>query len=228
MLLPVLTSLIFAGGIREESREVSGFSEVQLNGSGNVMVIQGNSEKVVVEADSEIIEKVTTEVKGKTLHLGMKSHFGWNSKPFQPVKYTVYIKNVERLAIYGSGDMTSSEIEGKFIDLSISGSGDINVENLEANELSVSISGSGECTTSGAVNSQDVQISGSGDYYSKQLDSNYSNVRVSGSGDVVVNVKKELDAIVSGSGDVIYYGSPSVSERTSGSGDVRGKGTASH
>ncbi|NQV36757.1 MAG: DUF2807 domain-containing protein [Candidatus Marinimicrobia bacterium] len=231
-IIPIFTfaviSLLFAGETVTETRDVSGYDWVVLDGSGDVTVIQGKEEKVIVKADKDIINRVVTEVDGNKLHLGLKTEWNWHPKSMSTIHYTVYIKNVAGLSVHGSGDVNADKIASDDMNAHISGSGEISIEYLKCDDLDVSINGSGECEVGGKTNRQNIHISGSGDYTAKQFASKMAEVHISGSGDVILQVEDELEVFISGSGDVVYYGSPDVSEHVSGSGDVTGKGAASH
>lgn len=220
----IILSLLFAGNPITDTRMVSGYDEIVLDGSGNVTIIQGNKEKVVIDADKELMDRIVTEVKGRKLHLGLKTSWNWRPKSYSTIYYTVYIKDVSGLSINGSGDIAADKVKSNDLSLRINGSGKVVIDNLKCNDLDVSINGSGECNVAGKTRRQSVQISGSGDFNAKQLRSKSAEVHINGSGDVVLQADDELDVVVSGSGDVVYYGSPAVTTHVSGSGDVIGKG----
>ncbi len=226
--LLILISFTIAKTPVIETRSVDGFNWIQLDGSGNVTIIQGNEEKVIVTADKDLIENVMTEVSGRKLRLGLKSDWNWGPKSHSSVEYKVYVKNVSGVSVHGSGNIKADKLMCDGLDMNISGSGEIMVDNLKCDEVDVTISGSGECEVGGKTKRQSIVISGSGDFSGKQFASKWADVTISGSGDVTLSVEDELDVSVSGSGDVVFYGSPDVTEHISGSGDVVGMGSASY
>ena len=54
--------------VRQE-RSVSGFNALEISGAIEVNLTQGNKESLVIEADSDYIDKIVTEVQGKTLKI---------------------------------------------------------------------------------------------------------------------------------------------------------------
>ena len=64
--------------IETQDRHLSGFSSVNVAGSFDVYITQGNTESVKVEADDEVIDKIITEVKGGVLKIYTKSSNGFN------------------------------------------------------------------------------------------------------------------------------------------------------
>ena len=206
--LPVLaacTVTIDVGGEVTEERALSPFTAVELQGSGEVNFIFDGTHSVTVEAGSNIIDNVRTEVVGDVLELGVEGITG----VIGTVRYTVHI------------DMLTA--------VSVSGSGEIFLEDFSARELSVDISGSGRVNASGDVTDLErvvtdvllVDVSGSGRFDGAALATASAEVDIAGSGHVVVRVADELIVSISGSGSVEYIGSPRVTSNVTGSGSVR-------
>jgi hypothetical protein len=192
----ILDSEKGSGNVTTETREVSGFTEIVVLGSGEVTVDVTGSESLTIEAEDNIIPLLSTEVEGGRLELGAKSSIS----PTEPIRYTI----------------TSADLEG----VTISGSGDIRASGIDSGTFAVEINGSGSVTPTGTTSTLSVEISGSGEYAGTDLTATTGEVQISGSGDAVMNVTDELDIRISGSGNVAYLGDPDVSQSISGSGDV--------
>jgi hypothetical protein len=185
-----------SGTVVTESRDVSGFSEIDLAGSGKVLVDVDGTESLVIEAEENIMPLLTSEVRGGRLELGAKSSIS----PTTDIIYRVSAIALEGVAVAGSGEVTATGVV--------------------AGSLDVDISGSGRVEPTGSAGTLIVEISGSGRYLGEALEAPVGTVRVSGSGEAVVNVTDDLDVDISGSGAVRYIGEPVVSESISGSGDI--------
>ena len=190
-----------SGDLITETRDVRGFDEIVVLGSGKVLVDVTGTESLEIEAEDNLMEFLTTEVIDGRLELGFKS--GQLLSPRRDITYTI----------------TASQLNG----VTIRGSGDIDASNIDTDTFAVEISGSGDVAPVGTSDHLEVAISGSGRFDGTDLESATGEVRVSGSGNVVVNVTDELDVTVSGSGDVRYIGDPSLNSKISGSGDVSQK-----
>lgn len=187
-----------SGNVVSESRNVSGFTKIDLTGAGEVTIDQNGTEALTIEADDNLMPKVTSEVVDGTLRLGERSNLISLTKP---VKYRVSVKDLTGLMISGSGTVTAAKIT--------------------SSRLAVDINGSGRVTAGGTVENQDLMISGSGDYQAKDLQTKITTVKISGSGDAAVSVSDSLDIQMSGSGKLTYYGNPpQVTQQISGSGRV--------
>ncbi len=190
-----------SGDVVTESREVSGFDQILLSGSGVVIVEVTGTESLSIETDDNLLSVLETEVDDGRLELRARR----NIDPSEDVVYTI----------------TAASLEG----VSISGSGSIVVTGIEGSGFSVEISGSGAVTLEGAVSDElSVEISGSGHFDGEDLVAVTGTVDVSGSGSAVVNVTDDLAVSLSGSGEVEYLGSPTIDVDKSGSGTVNGRG----
>jgi len=185
-----------SGNVITESRDVSGFNEIALFGSGTVRVDVNGTESLTVEAEDNIMPLLKTEVANGRLELSVESSIS----PTTDITYTVAAVALDGVTIAGSGDVTATGIATDLFD--------------------VEISGSGRVKPTGTAASLVVEISGSGRYLGEGLEASIGTVRVSGSGEAVVNVTDDLDVDVSGSGGVQYIGEPTVTESVSGSGKV--------
>jgi hypothetical protein len=187
-----------SGKVVTQTRQVSGFTKVELSGSGELTIEKTGTESLTISAEDNLLPELTSEVSGDTLILGTKPNT--TIAPTKPITYSLTVKDLSGIAV--------------------SGSGSVRVSNLMTNSLTTKISGSGTITASGTVNDQDVDISGSGRYQAEQLTSKSVKVQVSGSGNASVLATDLLDVKISGSGTVTYSGNPQVSQEISGSGKL--------
>jgi len=187
------------GKVASESRNVSDFNEVELQGIGSLSIEQADEESLTVEAEEDVLPKIRTEVENDRLIIGPKRNTSINTS--EPISYELTVKDLSALKV--------------------SGAGDVEAESISADELAVTMSGTGDVQISGKVGSQKVDISGSGDYKAEDLESTRANVDVGGSGSALVNASDELEAKVGGSGSIEYIGDPTVEQDVSGSGEVK-------
>ncbi|MFH0852961.1 MAG: head GIN domain-containing protein [bacterium] len=209
-----------SGNIIEEAREVSGFSKIELNGVGNLIINQSGNESLRIEAEDNLIGKIVTEVDNGTLKIReSKNWVNWSFWPTKDVNFYLTVENIESVTINGSGSVTGDNIVADKFDLIISGSADGEVV-LDINELNSNINGSGELIMAGSAATQKFTISGSGKYRAGELAGQSAEVIINGSGQAIVNVADQLTVDISGSGDVQYLGSPNINQSISGSGSI--------
>ena len=209
--------------IETQDRHLSGFSSVNVAGSFDVYITQGNTESVKVEADDEVIDKIITEVKGGVLKIYTKSSngFNWNWSGEKKRVVRVTAKDLTAINLTGSDDVYFKEgIRTQNLIVNLSGSGDITGK-IDVKNLQSSLVGSGDISLNGRADNSVVKVSGSGDYSGRNLITTNTVVKVIGSGDASVNVSDKLDASVAGSGDVHYAGTAkNIATSKSGSGDI--------
>ena len=210
------------GNIKKESRQLSGYSGISLNGSMNVEIAYGNSESISVEADENLLPYIETKVEDGILVVKAKDKVNLKSRS----KLVIYASatKLTTLNVMGSGNITGT---GNFTNsgktkIGVMGSGNVNVGIDQFNETKISISGSGNVVLKGnSTNNIDANISGSGNIDCIGLSCNDVFAHVSGSGNIKVYANKSIDAKVSGSGNVYYKGSASnVNMKSSGSGKI--------
>ena len=209
-----------------QNRPVSGFNAVRLSVPAKIELIQGGTEALEIEGSAEDLSKVETVVENGTLHIRTvereRKNWNWNPK----LRITLNARNVDSLAISGSGDIQAKSLRTGALKLAISGSGDIRIPALESDSTVVAISGSGDVRLGGRTGSVTSQISGSGDLKAERLEARNVTVSISGAGDVAVWAREALQVRIAGSGDVRYFGDPSVEKRIMGSGSVKRMGAS--
>lgn len=181
-----------------ESRDVSGFTGVELTSVGDLRIEQTGTESLTIEAAPDVLPQLTSEVAGGVLRLGVVP--GASIETDVPIVYRLTVATLDSLTVSGAGDATAPD--------------------LRADRLTVEISGAGDVTLGGTVDTQVVTINGAGDYDAEDLQSTTAEITVDGAGDAVVRVSDRLDATVDGVGSVEYIGDPQVTEDVSGVGSV--------
>jgi hypothetical protein len=202
--------------VQVDKREPGSFKEISLELSADVTVLKGESTALVIEAQSNLLEKIKTKTRGDKLIISDEGCI--QSK--ERIKITAYMPELEGLEVNGSGNIIVPDtFTVKDLSLEINGSGDINGKFIAA-KITSDIRGSGDLLLSGSANKHSMEIMGSGDIKARDLPCNSANVRVNGSGDVFVYSIQNLDVKINGSGTVHYKGKPSVNSSVNGSGKV--------
>ena len=224
--LPVIgTRLEGSGNLVTEERRVSNFDRVSLSGFGDVTIQQGENESLTVRTDDNILPYIKTEVRNRTLELGITTAGSRRSiNPSDGIHFDLVVKDINRLDISGAGNITVESLAVEKLQIDLSGAGSLEINNLEADELVSKISGAGSILVSGKVTGQEVNHSGVGSYYAGELESDTALVTISGAGSATLWVRETLDVKVSGLGNIIYYGTPRVTQSVSGLGKVISQG----
>lgn len=204
------------GDVETESREIAPFSAVVLEGSGSVTIEMADFEGLTVEAESNLLPILTSEVINGELVLSASESIS----PTTEINYRISGPLLEGVVVKGSGNIRVLGASSDNFVATALGSGSISVENLSTGSTEVSIEGSGGVTLAGFSSTLNLSVAGSGSYFGEDLVSETCVVEIAGSGSAVVSVTERLDATVSGSGSVTYFGSPIVETDITGSGSV--------
>lgn len=208
------------GELSSENRTVGDFRGVEVTGSMQVIVSQGPTATVRVEADRNLHSYIVTELDGEVLEVRPKK--GYNLRPRAHIKVYVTAPQYHTLAVTGSGKIQStSKISGsEKLKVDVTGSGDI-VADVDAPAINTEITGSGSITLNGNTRTLGTEITGSGEVHNFNLLSEATEIEISGSGNAEVYASKQLNIHIAGSGDVQYKGNPTVNQSVAGSGNIR-------
>ncbi len=205
------------GTVRLESRDVPSFTGIENMGSGLVRISLGAVRQVTVEADTNILPYIETEVRNGVLAL--RTRPGISINPTRLV-FRITVPDLSHVAIEGSGDVRlETPLDADRLAIEIEGSGSVDGR-IFVDDLSVEIRGSGSVSLDGAAEAARFEIAGSGDVEAADLACADAAVRIAGSGSVTLQASRTLDVEISGSGGVRYHGDAKVTVRDSGSGRV--------
>ncbi|MGC4035815.1 MAG: head GIN domain-containing protein [Chitinophagaceae bacterium] len=234
-----MLSACIASAQQTETRKLSSFDKMDLSGPFDIILDKGSEESVKIIAENVPLNKIITEVSGKTLEIRLEKG------EYRNVKGKIYVtyKDVDAINKSGSGNLTcnndftagqfsldfsgSGNISGKSIKaahvkISKSGSGSIKLQGVDADDADFGMSGSGDVDINGGTaKTQTIHLSGSGSIRSNGMKSTECTASISGSGNIDVAVSGSLSGIISGSGNITYDGDPQVKKMSmSGSGRI--------
>lgn len=194
-----LNDLKGSGNVKTETREVSGFTGVKLQAIGDMTITVGEDESLVIAAEDNILEKITSKVSGGVLEVGFDG--GFNIVPTKSIRYTITVPSLDKLEIEGAGS--------------------VHVSGVDSDRLRVKIDGAGDITITGKAADQDITINGTGSYNGFDLESDTVKVDINGAASVNVNAADELTVNIDGAGSVIYTGDPHVKPTINGLGTIQ-------
>ncbi len=210
--------------VSQAARPVSGFSQVRLEGFGNLIVTQGETEGLTIEAEDNLLPHLTSTVQGQELVLGIEP--GFRLVPHKTITYNLTVKNLVAVDVPGAGNVTIHALLTDAMDVQVSGAGKFTLEGLVTHNFTVNLSGAGSIQAAGKVDNLEVNLSGAGNFEGGDLSANSVIVNLSGLGKATVWVRDSLETNISGLGSVDYYGSPtSITKSNSGLGSVNSLGT---
>jgi Putative auto-transporter adhesin, head GIN domain len=186
-----------SGTAATQTRSLPPFTKVELAGGVNVVVGDGARQLVVVHADDNLLDHVTTRVAAGRLVVGDTGSFTTTA----PLSVVVTVPKLAALALSGGGVLDAA--------------------NLDERTLAVTLSGGGVVHANGKTDRLRLLLSGGGDAELGGLAARDATVRLTGAGRVVVQVTNSLDALVSGAGAIFYSGNPEhVTSNVTGTGAI--------
>lgn len=224
LILIVLTFSLYScintidgdGNVITEERTIDSFNKIDISGGFEVLINQGKTEKVEIEADQNLIELIETETKNNTLYIKSKEPIG-NA---ESLKLYITVKKIEEIDISGAVELNSKgTIEGEELEIDISGAADVNL-GVDVISLTMDMSGASETTLRGKAENFDIKLSGASDLEAEKLKTKHTIIDISGAGSAKVFAKKTLKVEVSGAGSVKYKGNPKITKEISGAGSV--------
>jgi Putative auto-transporter adhesin, head GIN domain len=207
-----------SGNVINQTKSVQGVNQVSLDGTGTVILHQGNQESLTIEAEDNIIPHIQSNVNGNKLSLSYDTN---TPTPTKTVKFDLTVKDLSSISISGAGKVETSGFKTQNLVISTNGAGEGNMSGLNINKLTVNLSGAGKMNMTGTATDQTITISGAGDYQARDLKSQTTTITINGAGKGTLNVSKILNAIINGSGDISYLGNPQVSQQINGAGTVK-------
>ena len=142
-----------SGHITSETRTASGFDRVSVCCGMQLMLTQGETETLEIEADDNLLPEIVTEVQAGELTIRYLDTNGQTQYlPSQPVRVRVSAIDIHGLDISGGGSLEAEKIETGDLDIVLSGGSRAKTGTITADRLKVEVSGGGD------FSAQDLQL----------------------------------------------------------------------
>jgi hypothetical protein len=204
------------GKVITQQREISGFKAVSIKGAYDVYLKKGNKESVVIEADSNLMNVILTEVSDSLLYI----HNVKTIIRSKELKIIISCPKLNSIDFSGATELScDSGMAFKDLSINISGAGRIDM-NLNLDDLAANVSGGVDLNFTGKANSMSVIITGAGNLDAQKFETQKCKIDISGFGRAKVNVSQKLDVNISGAGKIDYTGNPVVKQSITGAGKI--------
>ena len=207
------------GNVVTEEREVTqDFDEVKGSRGLDVYLTKGSENKIVVEADENLLDLIETNISNGKLTITSSKNIG-RAKAKKIYVTFVELSSIE--ASSGADVIGNSVIKSETLTLDCSSGADIEVE-VFTKQLYAETSSGADIEVSGKASSLNAKASSGSELNAKKLQVLTCNAKASSGADITINVKESLDAKASSGGDIRYYGSPTLANQKKGrSGSIR-------
>lgn len=207
-----------SGSSDREDRSISGFTELEVSGAFEIVLTQGNSESLTIEADENIMDNIKTRITGSTLEIYTKGTI----RNYRVMRVYITFKQLESIDLSGAVKVTADQsLQFDRLDLDISGACTIEFD-MEADRLDLDLSGASKLYLNGYANYMEADCSGSSKLMLSGLKTKRISFESSGASTAEFWVTESLDVESSGASNVRYKGNPAtVNVENSGASSVK-------
>ena len=223
--LPFVDVVRGSGNVVSENRPVSGFDAITLDGAGKLVITQGDSESLEIQAEDNLINELSSDVQGNTLVLGYEGR-PWRKTliPTEMIVYNLTITDLNEITFNGAGDLEMESLETEGLTITTNGAGRFNIDSIQADELTIVINGTASFNVAGEATMQSISIDGAGTYRAGDLQTQQTVISINGLGNSTVWATESLDVTINGGGNLDYYGNPNVTQDINGVGNISNMG----
>jgi len=189
--------IIGQGTIVMETRTLPDFHNITVAIFGEVLLTQGPLDDIIIEAQSNVLQELKTEVVNEELIISTDQCVDI----VDPIRLQISIPEIKSLTLAGVGDITAQN-------------------DFDLTELSITLAGVGSFTLRGTTNTLDITQAGLGSVQAFNLNTDICDITIAGTGDAEVFVNDELNVVIAGTGTVFYKGNPTITSTISGTGAV--------
>ena len=182
-----------------ETRSVADFDEVIFAVAGEVSIEQGPRESLTLEAEPAVLRKITTEVHGRRLLIGLAPG---RVETQQPIRMKLGVRTLRAFESRTAGAISIGPLRSDALALVLAGGGSIRLDRLEnARNLDVGSPGPANVAVGGGKSSaQQLAITGMGTYAAPKLASERAEVAIDGNGEVQLAASTTLAVRIGGVG----------------------------
>lgn len=220
-----------------EIRQVGGIDRVHLANQGDLTIMLGDTESLVVEADDNLMAYIRTEVHNGELRIFNDDRVYFHNR--DPVRYYLTVTGLSAIEASSTGSIEAPALTAKRFDIRVSSTGDVIMDGLDAGDVRIDVSSTGdvilhrlEATTldvrqsstgnvnidGGRVSSQAIRLTSTGSFDAERLVSKVTEVDLNSTGSAYVTVDDYLEGHLTSTGSLHYRGYPRTDIRRSSTG----------
>ena len=222
LIILVASCFLMVNVFGQTTRNLASFSQLNVSGGLNVVLVQGDTNQLVIEAENDaLLESVKSEIKDNQLFLYAEKQvikkvkrkgksIKTTSKSRGTIKATLTFKQLDKITMSGASDVTNlGTIEQKEMKIRGSGATDANL-NVKVNDLTLHFSGASDLILSGSADNLNLKASGASDLEATNFMAKKVVVAISGASDATVNATESITGTASGASSIRVKGNPPV------------------
>ena len=212
-----------SGTLFSETKTLDRYTKIDFEGGGKIVLVQGNSHSLRIEASQAVLRKIAVKQDGETLHVGFTGRL-WGVSATDELIFTFTFENLSEFVMAGGAKIQADALSGGKLELNLDGGFSVDLASLDINILDVSIKGGGMISADGKVNTQNVKIAGAGTYQMAEVESQDVSIKIEGAGNAEVWAKNMLNLELEGAYSVDYWGDPQITQNVTGVGTIKPHG----
>jgi len=223
-ILFIAVTSLFQTAIAQQTKTaaISNFNQVTVSSGIDLYLKQGDTEKVSVVSNAELLKDVIIEKKGSSLNIRFKNNISWQ-RIFKGKSIKAYVtyKTLNSLSASGGSDVfTQNTLKTSRFSVHVSGGSDLKM-NIIAEDLDLHSSGGSDVELKGSARNLEINSSGGSDIDAFNFIVENARVHSSGGSDVNIHVTNALEANASGGSDIVFKGKAALKNNSSKSGSVK-------
>lgn len=202
------------GNVTKETRNVDEFDEIEVSRGMNVYISQGETTKVVVNADENLIDAIETVVIGDVLEIRATKNIrsATTKKVFVTVPKITSVKTSS-----GSNVHSETLFDAKTIEFSSSSGSNLKFE-VNAERINASTSSGSNITLSGKAGSFTGKASSGSNIFGEELSAKSCEAKASSGSNIWITVEGNFKGVASSGANVFYFGEPASTDIEKSSG----------
>ncbi|MDO7875760.1 head GIN domain-containing protein [Hymenobacter sp. ASUV-10] len=210
-----------SGILAVRTQLVSSFTRLHLSVHGHVELVQGDEEKVVVEADDNLLEHVGVTNAGRTLYVTTEDKL--RRPAYTQLRITVYLRQIDHLDVASQGTVRCANalLAADSLTVKIAAHGDTDLT-LETPKLLVKAAAHGNIILRGRATEATLRTASHGDLDASELVAGHLNIRNAAHGNIRLYATDTIAIQHVGHGYVHYAGPARLTDvGAHGQGEVR-------
>ncbi len=212
------------GELFSETKSLDRYSKIEFEGGGKIVLVQGNSHSLKIEANRSVLKKISVKQEGETLYVGFTESV-WRLSPIGEIIFTFTFESLSTFDMEGGTEIQAESLSADTLNLDFEGGFTADLGSLDLKTLNVSMEGGGKFSAEGKVDTQNVKIAGAGSYQMADVESQDVNIKIEGAGNAEIWAKSTLDMELDGAYSVDYWGDPQITQKVTGVGTIKAHGT---
>ena len=217
-----LRTIAGSGNVVTREEAITGFDTVEISYSFETSISQGDTFRVIIRADDNLVEYLQVVKVGSTLQIGLVPNPPTIRSATMQAEVTM--PELSGLDVSGAGDVTITgfkSVQALIVDTS--GSSHLQGD-IQAGNVTFNLDGSSEVILTGSAQNVKIKASGSSEADLSAFSVVDADVEAGGKSQVTVNPSGRLDVDASNGANVTYLGNPTLGKmESSGSSSIEQK-----